>query len=159
MFCSVLVSLFLQMNSALMEDFDYESSLHSSPLTASASMETAKKLLLSTTTKMKEFWHLCIVSDWLSASRDSPVNIHEVLEDRLSYVTDEAVNAVFDTMLSICRKRTSGKFQEFHSDAPLYNFLQAVVHSIRAEDSAKAATPRESTSVTRSNNFCCPPTG
>ena len=106
------------MNSALM-DFDYESSLHSSPLTASASMETAKKLLRSTTNKMKEFWHLCIVSDWLSASRDSPVNIHEVLEDRLSYVTDEAVNAVFDTMLSICRKRTSGKFQEFHSDAPL----------------------------------------
>ena len=145
------------MNSTLIEVFDCANSPHGSPLTASTSTETAEKLVLSTATKMQEFWHLCLVSDWLSASQDSKVNIHEVLEDRLSHITAETVRAVIDCLLSICSQETSEDLQEFSSDAPLCNFLKAVADSIKAESSPKAARPKESTSAAGSNMIEEPP--
>ncbi|KAL7825240.1 hypothetical protein AOLI_G00324470 [Acnodon oligacanthus] len=77
---TLLDDLLDQINSTFTDLFVYANSPCGSPLTASTSTETAEKQVLAT--KMQEFWRLCFVSDWLSSSQDSNINIHEVLEDR-----------------------------------------------------------------------------
>ncbi|KAL6471823.1 hypothetical protein MHYP_G00204730 [Metynnis hypsauchen] len=154
---TLLDDLLDQINSTFTDLFVYANSPHGSPLTASTNTETAEKLVLSTATKVQEFWRLCLVSDWLSASQDSGVNIHEVLEDRLPYITAETVRAVIDCLLSSCSEETSEDLQGFRSYVPLCNFLKAVADSIKTESSPKASTPMESTSAAGSNMVAEPP--
>ena len=92
---------------------------------------------------MQDAVQLYTVSDWLSASQGSPVDLHEELEEMLPLVTAKVVATVFESMLTICSEGTPDEPKERVSETPLFNFVQAVHDKIKS-DLFKAASLRRS---------------
>ncbi|KAL6473823.1 hypothetical protein MHYP_G00173840 [Metynnis hypsauchen] len=139
----------IKINSTLAELYrDAES--HEEPLCpGSTSKEVARELLSATFTRMQDALQLHTVSDWLSASQGSPVDLQDELEEMLPLVTAKVVSTVFGSMLTICSEGTPDEPKDGVSETPLFNFVQAVHDKIKS-DIFKAATLRQS-SVTRSS--------
>ncbi|KAL7858628.1 hypothetical protein AOLI_G00187300 [Acnodon oligacanthus] len=142
----------IKINSTLTELYcDAES--HQEPLfPRSTSEKFARELLSATYTRMQDALELYMVSDWLSASEGSPVDLHEELEEMLPIVTAKVVAAVFGSMLTIS---SEGNPKEGVSETPLLNFVQAVHDKIKS-DLFKAATLRQSSGTCSSNGWNSP---
>ncbi|KAL6473862.1 hypothetical protein MHYP_G00174230 [Metynnis hypsauchen] len=140
----------IKINSTLTE-LRHHAESHQEPLfPGSTSKEAARKLLSATFTKMQDVVQLCTVSDWLSASQGSPVDVHEELEEMLPLITAKVVATLFESMSNICSEGTPDKSEEGVSKTPLLNFVHAVNDKIRSE-LFKAATLRQPPSGTRSS--------
>ncbi|XP_017569047.1 uncharacterized protein LOC108436847 isoform X2 [Pygocentrus nattereri] len=137
---SILDHSLRKINSTLAE-LHHDAESHQEPLfPGSTSKEAARKLLSATFTKMQDVVQLCAVSDWLSDSQGSPVDVHEELEEMLPLITAKVVATLFESMLTICSEGTPAK-----SETPLFNFVQAVNDKIRS-DLFKAASLRQAPS-------------
>ncbi|XP_022539763.2 uncharacterized protein LOC111195787 isoform X1 [Astyanax mexicanus] len=139
----ILDNVMTQVTCILAHLCDSTSSWSSTP-PRSASQELATELVISTANKMREYWHLCTVSDWIGASLVSPVEIFSAVDTCLSRIVLEALSSYFETLLSICSEGTSADACRIDLDTSQCDFIQAVADKIKgfsSQSTSETGTP------------------
>ncbi|XP_049340461.1 uncharacterized protein LOC111195823 isoform X5 [Astyanax mexicanus] len=139
----ILENVMTQVTYILSHLCDSTSSWSSTP-PRSASQELASELVISTANKMREYWHLCTVSEWIGASLVSPVEIFSAVDTCLSLIVLEALSSYFETLLSICSEGTSADACRIDLDTSQCDFIQAVADKIKdfsSQSTSETGTP------------------
>ncbi|KAG9262610.1 hypothetical protein AMEX_G24402 [Astyanax mexicanus] len=126
---NILKDVLRQTSSTLIKLCENESS-YSVTQAQQMGSDMAEKLVDSTADKMLEYWHLCIVSNWLTAaSYDHCVDPNVVIDSLSSRMAKDALSTFFQYLLSICIRQMPSKTRSVFVDSPMSRFLMDVAEN------------------------------
>ncbi|KAG9262142.1 hypothetical protein AMEX_G23869 [Astyanax mexicanus] len=126
---NILMDVLRQTSSTLMQLCENEY-FYSATQAKQMGSDMAEKLIYSTADKMLEYWHLCTVSKWLTAtSYDNCVHPNIMLDSLSFRMAEDTLSTFFQALLSVCIGRKPGEPWCVFLDSPKCSFLMDVVEN------------------------------